>query len=153
MDLNQPTIDYRRRREEQLKKEKERKMKIATGAKFEAKKVSRGGQVFAAIVMTFFAGMVGALATLGASLILAIIAVPIIIIYYYGIAQSKSKKRHAHEKFYCPYCRNIFQGMLDKCPHCGNKIKVDLFKCENCSNEIAGRKETCPRCGVGLYYK
>lgn len=132
--------------------EKRRKKKLATGARFEAKPNSINGNIFATSVMAIFVGFVGVPFTLGLSIFLAILAIPLIIIYYQGFAKPRAKKRHSHEKFYCPHCRNIFTGMLDKCPSCGGKVRVGLFKCENCGTEIAGKKEQCPRCGVGLYY-
>lgn len=146
--------NYSRINHEREKKKKKEKAKQA-GAKFEAKGETVGSGAFATIVVVMFLGVIAALPTLGVSFMLALLSIPFIIIYFYGIKRHKLNKKAKNLKYICNHCGGLFVGRKNICPHCGEKVKCRLveYKCDNCGYKFMGRKEECPRCSVGLWYR
>ena len=143
----------RRRRE---KEEAERKQKaLQEGAKFKADYRGLGVSAITTSLLLLFLGVILALPTLGVSFMLALIAIPFVFIYYYGIKRPIRNKKAKNVPYRCVYCNTTFMGPQKACPSCGHQLNCDVneYKCENCGHKFIAQRDTCPQCGVGLYYK
>lgn len=154
MDPEQIIVTMRAK--DMVEKEQEIKRKAyKNGERFKAKKRGLGKNAVKKSIIILFLGFFFSLATFGVSLILAIIAVPLIFIYYYGIKKQSYEKKEKNTTYICPYCENTYRGPQKICPFCRKKVKYDIseYKCGYCGHKFTTREDKCPNCGVGLYYE
>ncbi len=141
-----------RTQRQQMEREQQKRAYEAKIGKYEAEEVGYGFRAFKYCLTAFMLGMVFTFFTAGISFIVALIAIPIIIVYY--IAKSIStRNRRANKYFSCPKCNNNVKGNVGKCPHCGQKIQTRTYKCSQCGAIFDGKVSNCPVCKKSLYYR